>query len=125
MDKTKVGADTNGYTVSVQDSIKDVGLWRMIINGYPYKSIQELGVANKEEAFTATKQAIYCYIHGNKLSDYAAIGVAGQRTLNAMSKIISSAQNSTENKISSTIKINKNFAEWKQDSIEKNYLSKT
>ena len=125
MDKTKVGADTNGYTVSVQDSIKDVGLWRMIINGYPYKSIQELGVANKAEAFTATKQAIYCYIHGNKLSDYAAIGVAGQRTLNAMSKIISSAQNSTENKISSTIKINKNFAEWKQDSIEKNYLSKT
>lgn len=125
MDKTKVGADSNGYTVSVQDSIKDVGLWRMIINGYPYKSIQELGVANKEEAFTATKQAIYCYIHGNNPADYGAIGEAGQRTLNAMKNIITNAQNSAETKISSTIKINKNLSSWKQDNIDKNYLSKT
>lgn len=105
--------------------MKDVGLWRRIINGYPYRSIQELGVANKEEAFTATKQAVYCYIHGNNPSDYSAIGEAGQRTLNAMHKIINDAQNSQETKISSTIKINKNVSEWKQDNKDKNYLSKT
>lgn len=125
MDKTKVGAETNSYNVSIQSAINDVGLWRRVINGYPYKSIQELGVANKEEAFTATKQAIYCYIHGNNPSDYAPIGDAGQRTLNAMNRIISAAQNSTESKISSTIKINKNSSEWKQDEIDKNYVSKT
>lgn len=125
MDKTKVGAETNSYNVSIESAINDVGLWRRVINGYPYKSIQELGVANKEEAFTATKQAIYCYIHGNNPADYAPIGDAGQRTLNAMNKIISAAQNSTESKISSTIKINKNSSEWKQDEIDKNYVSKT
>lgn len=125
MDKTKIGAETNAYNVSVQDYIKDIKLWRIIINGYPYKSIQELGVANKEEAFVATKQAVYCYIHGNNLSDYAAIGEAGERTLNAMKKIITNAQNSNESKISSTIKINKNLTQWKQDNIDKNYLSKT
>lgn len=124
MDKTKVGAETNSYNVSIEGAVNDVGLWRRIINGYPYKSIQELGVANAQEAFTATKQAIYCYIHGNNLSDYGAIGEAGQRTLNAMHTIINNAQNSKESKISSTIKINKNPDSWKQDENEKNYVSK-
>lgn len=125
MDKTKPGVETNAYTVSVQDSIKDVGLWRRIINGYPYKTPEELGVANKEEAFTATKQAVYCYIHGNNPTDYGAIGEAGNRTLNAMNKIISNAENSNETKISSTVTMNKNSSEWEQDAIDKNYVSKT
>lgn len=124
LDKTKPGAETTPYAVSVQNMIQDVGLWRRIINGYPYKSVQELGVANREEAFTATKQAVYCYIHGNNPDDYGAIGEAGERTLNAMKKIINNAQNSSESKLSSTITINKNIDEWKQDNIDKNYVSK-
>ena len=48
LDKTKPGAENGAYTVSVNSMIQDVGLWRRIINGYPYKSIEELGVANKE-----------------------------------------------------------------------------
>ena len=124
LDKTKIGVETNKYNVSIQGAVNDVGLWKRIINGYPYKSIQELGVANIEEAFTATKQAIYCYIHGNNLADYGAIGEAGQRTLNAMNKIISNAQNSTESKISNTIKINKDSDKWNQDENERSYVSK-
>lgn len=124
MDKTKSGAETTPYTVSVQEAVKDVGLWRRIVNGYPYKTIQELGVNSKEEAFTATKQAVYCYIHNNNPSDYGAIGEAGRRTLNAMNKIINDANNSSETKISSTITINRVSDKWEQDSIEKNYVSK-
>ena len=96
-------------------------MWRYIINGYPYKTIEELGCATKEEAFTATKQALYCYIHGNNINDYEAIGEAGVRTLNAMKQIIANAQNSTETMISNTIQINKNDDDWKQDDIDKNY----
>ncbi len=125
LDKTKKGAEGTGYTVSVDKAITDVGLWRVLINGYPYKTIEELGVANKEEAFTATKQAVYCYIHGNNPKDYEPIGIAGQRTLNAMNQILNNAQNSNETKISNTIQINKNNDDWKQDQIDKNYLSKT
>ena len=125
LDKTKPGAETQEYSVSIQNAIQDVGLWRRIINGYPYKTIEELGVANKEEAFTATKQAVYCYIHGNNPDDYGAIGEAGQRTLNALHKIIENAENSKEVKISSTITINKeNSKGWAQDKIDKNYVSK-
>ena len=79
---------------------------------------------NKEEAFMATKQAVYCYIHGNKIQDYEPIGEAGTRTLNAMYQIINNAQNSTENKISSNIQINRETQEWKQDELEEKYISK-
>ena len=126
LNKTKQGVtDDISYSVSVQDAITDVKLWRIIINGYPYKTIQELGVANKEEAFTATKQAIYCYIHGNNPADYEPIGEAGQRTLNALNKILNDANNSKETQISNTINIIREDNEWKQDQIDKNYLSKT
>ncbi len=125
LDKNKhgVGADLD-YGVSIQEAITDVGLWRRIINGYPYKSIEELGVANKEEAFTATKQAIYCYIHGNNPNDYEPIGEAGVRTLNALNKIVNDANNSKESKVSSTIGINKLGDEWIQDKENKQYASK-
>ena len=66
-------------------------MWRYLINGYPYKTIEQLGCATKEEAFTATKQAIYCYIHGNDINDYEPIGEAGVRTINAMKQIIANA----------------------------------
>ena len=125
LDKTKKGAEGTGYTVSVDKAITDVGLWRRVINGYPYKTLQELGVANKEEAFTATKQAIYCYVHGNNPNDYEGIGEAGNRTLNAMKKIIENANNSNATKVSSTITINRVSEQWEQDNIDKNYVSKT
>ena len=124
LDKTKPGAENGAYTVSVNSMIQDVGLWRRIINGYPYKSLEELGVANKEEAFTATKQAIYCYIHGNNPADYTPIGEAGERTLREMHQIIAQAQSSSETKISNYIEIKDEDANWKVDEIEKSYISK-
>ena len=125
LDKTKQGVTNDlSYSVSVEDAITDVKLWRYIVNGYPYKSIEELGCANKEEAFTATKQAIYCYIHGNRVEDYEPIGEAGQRTLNALKKIVSDAENSTETKISNSITIERVDKKFTQDQKEKEYISK-
>lgn len=126
LDKTKQGVTDNlSYSVSIKDSIKDVKLWRYIINGYPYKSIEELGCANKEEAFTATKQAIYCYIHGNNVEDYSPIGEAGQRTLNALKQIVENANNSTETQISNIITIKKLDNFFKVDENKPEYASKT
>ena len=125
MDKTKPGAETGEYVVNIYNAINDVKLWRYVINGYPYKSIEELGVANSKEAFTATKQAIYCYIHGNNRWDYTGIGEAGERTLNAMQRIIDNAENSNQNIVSNNIRINKIEENWKQDELDKQYISKT
>lgn len=116
--------DGFSYSVSVNEAITDVNLWRIIINGYPYKTIQELGCNNKQEAFTATKQAIYCYIHGNNPNDYQAIGEAGQRTLNALNKILRDAKNSNETQISNNVKINRETDTFKVDNINKECVSK-
>lgn len=125
LDKTKQGVNNElSYSVSIQNAISDVKLWRIIINGYPYKTIGELGCANKEEAFTATKQAIYCYIHGNNPNDYSPIGEAGNRTLRALKQILTNAESSNETQISNTVKVIKEQDSFNVDSKEKNYVSK-
>lgn len=103
------------YDLDASNIVTDVNLWRIIVNGYPYKTLEELGVANKQEAFAATKQAIYCYIHGNDIKEYSPIGEAGERTLNALKKIVENANNSKETKISNLLTINKNVENWKQE----------
>lgn len=59
--------ELEGYTVDVNESVTDVlgdvRIWRTIINGFPYKSAGELGLANDLEAFQATKQAVYCILY--------------------------------------------------------------
>lgn len=110
--------------MSIENAISDVKLWRIIINGYPYKTIEELGCANKQEAFAATKQAIYCYIHGNNQQDYKAIGEAGTRTLNALNKILANAENCKDLQVSNTIRIKKESSNFEIDNIEKEFVSK-
>ncbi|MBR3255209.1 MAG: Cys-Gln thioester bond-forming surface protein [Clostridia bacterium] len=117
--------EIGSYDVQVNDFVTDIGLWRRVINGYPYKSLTELGCATEEEAFTATKQAIYCYIHGNNLNDYGPIGEAGERTLNALYQIVSNAENSGETKLVTTITVDKESSNWKEDELDKTYVSKT
>ena len=125
LNRELVGVETVGtYSVYANNYIDDVGLWRRIINGYPYKSIEELGCKTQYEAFAATKQAIYCYIYGNDINKYASIGEAGQRTLNALKTIVNNAQNSNETKLKTNISINKVLTNWEQDSIDKSYISK-
>lgn len=116
--------EMGSYTVSTNQFVTDVGLWRRVINGYPYKTIGELGCYTKEEAFTATKHAIYCYVHNIDVNNYSAIGETGERTLNAMKTILANAQNSTETKIQANININKNLSNWEHDNLNKEYVSK-
>lgn len=126
LDKTLKGvSDELIYSVGINNKIQDLGLWRVIINGYPYKSITELGVANEQEAYTATKQAIYCYLFENTPGDYEAIGEAGIRTLNALNMIVNNGLNSTEIQKESTVQIKSESEEWIQDEINPNYMSKT
>lgn len=117
--------DTDAYDVSANGYITDVTLWRIITNGYPYKTLEELGVANEKEAYLATKQAIYCYLDNRNVNEYSGIGEAGARTLNALKQIWNNAMNSNETKISNTVDINPVTSEWTQDKINEKYISKT
>lgn len=125
LDKAKPGVGDNiSYNVSAENAITDVKLWKIIINGYPYKTIEQLGCQSKEEAFTATKHAVYCHNHGNNPNDYKPVGEAGIRTLNALNKILADAAKCTETQVSNIVKIIKEESNFKIDDIEKQYVSK-
>lgn len=45
--------------------------------------------ATKEEAYLATRQAVYCAVYGRDPNSYHALGgAAGERTLNALKQIV-------------------------------------
>lgn len=111
------------YDVENQGKLTDLGLWRIIVNGYPYKTPEQLGAANEQEAYIATKQAIYCYIYNTRLEQYTAINEAGTRAINAMSIILENARNSTEDFNNTNVEIFQSD-KWEVDEVEDKYISK-
>lgn len=112
-------------TVDVKQLVNNVMVWRAIINGYPYKSISELGCNTEEEAYLATKQAVYCMLTNRDVNEYSAIGEAGERTLNALKIIVNNARNSNQTKVSSELTVNEQEKLWKIDDLDGKYISKT
>lgn len=112
-------------TVDVKQLVNNVMVWRVIINGYPYKSISELGCNTEEEAYLATKQAVYCMLTNRDVNEYSAIGEAGERTLNALKTIVNNARNSNQTKVSSELTVNEQEKLWKIDNLDGKYISKT
>lgn len=112
-------------TVDVKQLVNNAMVWRAIINGYPYKSISELGCNTEEEAYLATKQAVYCMLTNRDVNEYSAIGEAGERTLNALKTIVNNARNSNQTKVSSELTVNEQEKLWKIDDLDGKYISKT
>ena len=112
-------------TVDVKQLVNNVMVWRAIINGYPYKSISKLGCNTEEEAYLATKQAVYCMLTNRDVNEYSAIGEAGERTLNALKTILNNARNSNQTKVSSELTVNEQEKLWKIDNLDSSYISKT
>lgn len=76
----------------------------------------------KEEAFTATKQAVYTMLYNRNISEYSAINsIEGKRTYEAYKKIVEKARNSKENYDQGTIKIEE-LSDW--EVIDNKYLRK-
>ena len=113
------------YSVSTEELLSNVKVWRTIINGYPYKTASELGCNTNEEAFIATKQAVYCMLYNRDLNEYKALDERQERVLNALNKILNNARNSTEIKQSSNLSIVDVTNEWEEELLDEKYVSKT
>lgn len=126
MDPELNGIGTSGvgnYSVDVENKFKDEKIWRVLINGYPYKSLEELGVANKYEAFSATKFAVYTIYYNMDPSYYSPVNTeAGRRTYQALLKIVDNARKSTETPNNNQIAIVAESETWNVESNE--YVSK-
>lgn len=100
-------------------------LWQVVVNGYPYKTIEELGCNTYDEAFTATQVAIYCAYCNHLESDYTYFegNEASLRTYNAFLRIL---ENARKNEITvnenNVLKLINQQEDWQ---IDKEYLYKT
>lgn len=125
LEKEKPGVGEQGaYQVEATEMLQNVRVWRAITNGYPYKNISQLGCANEKEAYMATKMAVYSMLYGYTIDNFEPIGEAGQRTWNALNKILYQAENGEESKILPEIKIEAENEIWKLDEKDNRYVSK-
>ena len=72
MNRDLVGAEDEAYYVKVESLLNNDKVWRVIKNGYPYKSAKELGLTSKYDAFAVTKFAVYCILGEAKLEYFKA-----------------------------------------------------
>ena len=69
---TKAGVTELGpYDINVKELTTDPQFYWILRNGYPYKSIAELGVSDEEEAYAATKFALWSHLNNWDLSKWA------------------------------------------------------
>ncbi|MGN1310688.1 MAG: SpaA isopeptide-forming pilin-related protein [Clostridia bacterium] len=113
------------YTVSTEELLTNVKVWRAIVNGYPYKTPAQLGCNTEEEAYIATKQAVYCMLYDREPSEYNAVNETGTRVWNALNQIVTNAKNSSEVKASADLTIKDVTSNWEQDILNNKYVSKT
>jgi TQXA domain-containing protein len=92
-------SEAGPYSVDAKDYITNPKIWGIVSNGYPYKSIGELGVHNREQAFYATKMALWTYINGWDVNGWTAANGDQNDTLAALKKIYAAGMAVNEIKI--------------------------
>ncbi len=114
------------YPVRITGKIENELAWRAIINGYPYKTPEELGVANDIEAFVATKNAVNVILSGYPDDIYTALDTdESRRVMNAFYLILNAARTSTEKMETNIIcKIVSESSEWSVDENTPTCVSK-
>ena len=107
-----VSGEKETYQVIIKEILNNDIIWRIIKNGYPYKSPEQLGVETIDDAYFATMQAINCVLRGYTLEQVKELYSPGQfaingenlediqrrgnKTLNAMYNLINNGINGNE-----------------------------
>lgn len=109
-----VSGEKETYQVKINEQLDNDVIWRVLKNGYPNKSIEELGLETADDAYFATMQAINAILRGYTLEQaqelyspgkFAINGEniediqrRGEKTLNAMYNLINIGLNGTESR---------------------------
>ena len=111
LDSTKPGVNEVGdYTVNIDRVIDREDVWRVIINGFPYKSASELGLETDLDAFVSTKLAVYCILYDwNPDTFYRHDGPdsRGIAIANCISSLVNIGKNGSQTRQNVNLNINK------------------
>ena len=100
--------ETDGYTVNIESLLDNVQIWRIIINGYPYKTPAEMGVYDEYDAFLATKQAIYCILNNfDARTRFRGGDERGTQIANAICNLVDIGRNGTQTPYTEGVAANK------------------
>ena len=80
----------NGYIVKSEELLKDKVVNNIILNGYPYKTVNELGLLNESEARYATQFAIWIKLNNLDITQIAPVNEEYTRVVNAIKNIYNS-----------------------------------
>jgi len=115
------------YGVVVEDMnslVNNQAIWRVLINGYPYKTPQQMGLENDEQAYMVTKQAIYRVIDGESTSNYGYLNDAGKVMVAKIKELVNIGLNGTQTYQDPVINVSK-VTNAGVDSKNSNYISQS
>ena len=85
------------YSVELTKILDDDRLYRVIVNGFPYKSASALGVEDDYDAYMATKQAVNCVMLDRDVRAlYKGKNEAGNKVVDAIEKLVNIGRNGTQ-----------------------------
>ena len=125
LNKDRHGVGTvPAYTVSVTGAVNDQQIWRVITNSYPYKTPQDMGVWNEQDAFVATKQAVYCILYGtDPYSYFKGVDSEGEAIKQAIINLVNIGKNGSQTYQEARVNINKTGDLYKDNIGGINYYS--
>lgn len=77
-----VSGEKESYQVRVDKMLDNDVIWRVLKNGYPNKSIDELGVETADDAYFATMQAINAILRGYSIEQAKELYLPGKFAIN-------------------------------------------
>lgn len=77
-----VSDEKESYDVKINGLLNNDVIWRVLKNGYPNKSISELGVETADDAYFATMQAINAILRGYTIDEARSLYSPGKFAIN-------------------------------------------
>ena len=99
-------------------------VWRVLLNGFPYKSASEMGLPDDRSAFAVTKQAVYAVLDGRDTSRYSGVDDKGNRRAAKERELVDIRRYRTQTYQDPVIKVS-TISPAGVDSIDSNYISQT
>ena len=99
-------------------------VWRVLLNGFPYKTPAEMGVPDERSAFAVTKQAVYAVLDGRDTSRYSGVDEIGNQMADAVRRLVDIGRNGTQTYQDPVINVS-SISPAGVDSIDSNYISQT
>ena len=99
-------------------------VWRVLLNGFPYKTPAEMGVPDERSAFAVTKQAVYAVLDGRDTSRYSGVDEIGNQMADAIRRLVDIGRNGTQTYQDPVINVS-TISPAGVDNIDSKYISQT